>query len=233
MKNYLNLMRFDLITAVCSAGNRPAAAALLIAAAYLILVFLGVPLLSIALYIGGIMLIAPLQGAAEKYNFNKLYGILPVQMRTVIQARFLLIAVTMFFCEAAAFLIGAVSEMLHIYRFESDFAVGIGSLLTYCVMMFVFMLAALSFVEAVHWIYGQANEMKVMIYTFAGIIAAALIVGLLMYMHVLPSFEQLMKMLPESAGGKFVLYALLHLIAGGICAAFCNNTVKKVTPREL
>ena len=65
MKNYLNLMRFDLITAVCSAGNRPAAAALLIAAAYLILVFLGVPLISIALYIGGVLLIAPLQGAAE------------------------------------------------------------------------------------------------------------------------------------------------------------------------
>lgn len=233
MKNYLNLMRFDLITAVCSAGNRPAAAALLIAAAYLILVFLGVPLISIALYIGGILLIAPLQSAAEKYNFNKLYGILPVQMRTVIQARFLLIAVSMLFCELAAFLIGAVSEMLHIYRFEGDFAVGIGSLLTYCVMMFAFMLAALSFVEAAHWIYGQANEMKVMIYTFGGIVAAALLIWLLMHVHILPSFAQLGKLLPESAGGKLALYAVLHLIAAGICAAFCAGTVKKVAPREL
>lgn len=233
MKNYLNLMRFDLITAVCSAGNRPAAAALLIAAAYLILVFLGVPLISIALYIGGVLLIAPLQGAAEKYNFNKLYGILPVQMRTVIQARFLLIAVSMLFCELAAFLIGAVSEKLHIYRFEGDFAVGIGSLLTYCVMMFAFMLAALSFVEAAHWIYGQANEMKVMIYTFGGIVAVALIIGLLMHVHILPSFAQLGKLLPESAGGKLALYAVLHLIAAGICAAFCAGTVKKVAPREL
>lgn len=233
MKNYLNLMRFDLITAVCSAGNRPAAAALLIAAAYLILVFLGVPLISIALYIGGILLIAPLQGAAEKYNFNKLYGILPVQMRTVIQARFLLIAVSMLFCEAAAFLIGAVSEKLHIYRFEGDFAVGIGSLLTYCVMMFAFMLAALSFVEAAHWIYGQANEMKVMIYTFGGIVAAALLIWLLMHVHILPSFAQLGKLLPESVGGKLALYAVLHLIAAGICAAFCAGTVKKVAPREL
>ncbi len=233
MKNYLNLMRFDLITAVCSAGNRPAAAALLIAAAYLILVFLGVPLISIALYIGGILLIAPLQSAAEKYDFNKLYGILPVQMRTVIQARFLLIAVSMLFCELAAFLIGAVSEMLHIYRFEGDFAVGIGSLLTYCVMMFAFMLAALSFVEAAHWIYGQANEMKVMIYTFAGIVAAALLIWLLMHVHILPPFAQIWKLLPESAGGKLALYAVLHLIAAGICAAFCAGTVKKVAPREL
>ena len=233
MKNYLNLMRFDLITAVCSAGNRPAAAALLIAAAYLILVFLGVPLISVALYIGGILLIAPLQSAAEKYNFNKLYGILPVQMRTVIQARFLLIAVSMLFCELAAFLIGAVSEKLHIYRFEGDFAVGIGSLLTYCVMMFAFMLAALSFVEAAHWIYGQANEMKVMIYTFGGIVAAALLIWLLMHVHILPSFAQLGKLLPESAGGKLALYAVLHLIAAGICAAFCAGTVKKVAPREL
>lgn len=233
MKNYLNLMRFDLITAVCSAGNRPAAAALLIAAAYLILVFLGVPLISIALYIGGILLIAPLQSAAEKYNFNKLYGILPVQMRTVIQARFLLITVSMLFCELAAFLIGAVSEKLHIYRFEGDFAVGIGSLLTYCVMMFAFMLAALSFVEAAHWIYGQANEMKVMIYTFGGIVAAALLIWLLMHVHILPSFAQIWKLLPESAGGKLALYAVLHLIAAGICAAFCACTVRKVAPREL
>lgn len=233
MKNYLNLMRFDFITAVCSAGNRPAAAALLIAAAYLILVFLGVPLISIALYIGGVLLIAPLQGAAEKYNFNKLYGILPVQMRTVIQARFLLIAVSMLFCELSAFLIGAFSEMLHIYRFENAFEIGIGSLLMYCVLMFVFMLAALSFVEAVHWICGQANEMKVMIYTFAGIIAAGLLIWLLMHVHILPSFAQLWKLLPESAGGKLALYAVLHLIAAGICAAFCAGTVKKVAPREL
>ena len=112
-------------------------------------------------------------------------------------------------------------------------AAGIGSLLMYCVLMFVFMLAALSFVEAVHWICGQANEMKVMIYTFAGIIAAGLLIWLLMHVHILPSFAQLWKLLPESAGGKLALYAVLHLIAAGICAAFCAGTVKKVAPREL
>ena len=50
MKNLLNLMRFDLITAVCSAGNKQTAAYILIALVFLILAFFGMPLMLLLLF---------------------------------------------------------------------------------------------------------------------------------------------------------------------------------------
>ena len=237
MKNLLHLMRFDLITAVCSAGSRPTAVYLLIAAAYLILVFLGLPLLALLLFIAVLLMIAPLQGIAEKNNFNKLYGILPVPVKQIIQARFLLIFVSLILCELAVLLLGGLSELLHLYRMDiSDSFLTSGMmkhLLMYCVGMFVFFLVSVSYLQMMLWIHGQANEIKIAVYALAGILAAGLVIWLLMHLHILPTFTELYKMLPNTSGGRLALYAVLHLIGAGVCAACCAHTVKIVSPREL
>ena len=237
MKNHRNLMRFDLITAVCSAGSRPTAVWLLIAAAYLILVFLGVPLLALLLFIAAMLMLAPLQGIAEKNNFNKLYGLLPVPMKQIIQARFLLIFVSLMLCELAVLLLGGLSELLNLYRMDiSDSFLTFGmmkSLLMYSAGMFVFFLISVSYVQMMLWIHGQANEMKIAVYALAGILGTVLVIWLLMSLHLLPTFTELYKMLPKTSGGRFALYAVLHLIGAGVCAACCAHTVKIVAPREL
>lgn len=234
MKNLLNLMRFDLISATCSAGNKQTAAYILIALVFLILAFFGMPLMMLLLFVGVLMLTAPLQGIAEKNNFNKLYGILPVPFRQVVQARFLLIFLSLFLCEIVIFLISSLSELLHVYRFDtSDFVIGIPQLLMFCVGIFAFFVSAMSYSQMMLWIYGQENEMKVMVYTMAGLFLTGGLIFLLMYLHILPSPVQLYQMLPETTGGKLVLYAVLHVLTAGICAACCQHTVKKLAAREL
>ena len=236
MKNLLHLMRFDLISATCSAGNRQLAAYCLTGAAFLILAFFGMPLMILLLFVGALMLTAPLQSIAEKNNFNKLYGILPVPFQQIVQARFLLIFLSLFLCETVTFLIGSCSELLHVYRFDTSdtiFVIGIPQLLMFCVGIFVFFVLAISYSQMMLWIHGQENEMKVMVYTLAGLFLTGGLIWLLMYLHILPSPAQLYKMLPETTGGKLVLYAVLHIITAGICAACCQHTVKKLASREL
>ena len=234
MKNLLNLMRFDLISATCSAGNKQTAAYILIALVFLILAFFGMPLMMLLLFVGVLMLTAPLQGIAEKNNFNKLYGILPVPFRQVVQARFLLIFLSLFLCEIVIFLISSLSELLHVYRFDtSDFVIGIPQLLMFCVGIFAFFVSAMSYSQMMLWIYGQENEMKIVMITLAVITVGALAFfgldsyDIIPHINVFPDFDAM------SLAKRTLWYIGLNAGAFVCNVLFGEITAGKISVREL
>ena len=113
MKDILNIMRFDFLTA------KPLALGGMIFTVVLfgILSMLFSPLIASYITFASMIFVIPLQGIADKSGFHKLYGILPVKRRSITRARFLYIFLVHFLTELLEAVIICIAKGAELYRF--------------------------------------------------------------------------------------------------------------------
>ncbi|MBP0973577.1 MAG: ABC-2 transporter permease [Oscillospiraceae bacterium] len=169
MKDILRMMRFDLL----SAAPVALVPLIIIVLAMTGIVFLISPATSGFMLTGALLFILPQGTIAEKSDFGKLYGTLPVNRKNITRARFLFIFTCLFAAEVFALVLTWFSLRLQLIRFlpnqEAEFMqvaaatfknddVNVYSL---TIGFFTIACFAFSFMEMTGQIFGRENDLKV------------------------------------------------------------------------
>lgn len=238
MKDILKIMRFDYFTA------KPIAFGGMI---FTILLFgsLGLffsPMICSYISIIAVILVIPLQKTADKSGFSKLYGILPVDRKSITRGRFLYIFLVFFSFELMELILVAVSKTLKLYRIfpnqnseliqmtKDSFANTQFTLLMVFVMFALFCLLT-SYMEMMGQIHGRESDFKTIVITIGVISVIAFAFVVLSEHNMLPLIK--LPSLPESVGGMLLIGAVLDLLMLAICLLFGEITAKKLVNREL
>lgn len=238
MKDILRVMKFDFLTA------RPLAwkAYILIGIFTFACGLLFSPVAGAYIEFGAMMLVIPLQTVADKSNFNKLYGILPVKRRNIVRARFIYIFGMFFFTELLAVALGMISLRLKLYRlmpkqdgevmqmlkhaFEnpaSSFALVFGFV---AVMTLLF-----TYMEMMGQIFGRENEMRVLIITLGVFSVLTVIFITLTNYDIIPTIK--LPSLPSTLGKTMIMGAGVNAVLFVVSVLFGEITASKLEKREL
>ena len=236
MKDMLKIMRFDFLTAA-DTGYFPAVflAALSVSGA-----FLFGPGCAAALILTSICFILPLTSVAEKSEFHKLYGILPVKRKNITRGRFLYIFMLHFIPEMIALLLLKPAFTLKAYRilpnqgsaslqmienaFSSEFR-------SPCMIIFtVFSISCFAFLymEFTGQIFGHENDIKsimVLLLTVTAVVTTLTALGSHDIIQV--DFEKIRNIKTLTAG--IFLNTLLLMI----CLLLGEITAGKVSAKEI
>lgn len=238
MKDILKVMRFDFLTA------KPVA---LVEIIFVVLLFgvlslLFSPIIASYITFGAAPFVISLQGIADKSDFNKLYGILPVERKSITRARFIYIWLVSFTAELLELLIAVVSKTLKLYRFlpnqDSEMMISVKDSFadTKLILLMIFGIFTLfcllqSYMEMMGQIKGRENEFKIIMITI-GVLALLTFAFTILSEHdMIPAIS--LPSLPESTGGMLILGAVFDIIMLGICILFGEITVNKLMKREL
>lgn len=238
MKDILKIMRFDFLTAKPLAWGGFIIAAVLFS---LLSLFFS-PIICAYITFGALMFVIPLQSIADKSNFNKLYGILPVQRKNITRARFMYIFAVLFLSELFEIVMIVISMSLKLYRVLPNqngemmqmvkdsfsdtsliFIMGLGMFTLFCLMF--------SYMEMMGQIFGRENEMKIIIITLGIICVLAFGFFWLSEHDIIPVFR--LPELPTTTAGKVTMGVILNIVMFGICLLFGEITANKLAKREL
>ena len=238
MKDILKIMRFDYFTA------KPIAFGGMI---FTILLFgsLGLffsPMICSYISIIAVILVIPLQKTADKSGFSKLYGILPVDRKSITRGRFLYIFLVFFSFELMELILVAVSKTLKLYRIfpnqnseliqmTKDSVANTQFTLLMVFVMFALFCLLTSYMEMMGQIHGRESDFKTIVITIGVISVIAFAFVVLSEHNMLPLIK--LPSLPESVGGMLLIGAVLDLLMLAICLLFGEITAKKLVNREL
>lgn len=238
MKEILKIMRFDFLTA------KPFAMGIFIIGAVLFftLSLIFSPIINAYISFVAMIFVMPLQSVADKSDFNKLYGILPVKRSNITRARFLYIFLVIFASEILEFVLAVISKSLKLYRllpnqnaetmqmvknsFEDKtfMLIMIFGIFTVFGLLFLYM-------EMMGQIYGRENEFKIIMITM--IVLTVLLIGFfaLSDREIIPTIK--LPSMPSTVSGYLLLGAVLNVVMLGISLLFGEITVNKLAKREL
>ena len=238
MKEILKIMRFDFLTAKPFALG----GVIITAVLFSLLSLFFSPMICAYITFGAIMFLVPLQSIADKSNFNKLYGILPVQRKNITRARFMYIFFVHFLSELIEVLIIVISMSLKLYRVLPNqngemmqmvkdsfsdtsliFIVGLGMFSLFCLMF--------GYMEMMGQIFGRENEMKIILITLGVLSVLAIGFFMLVDHDIIPTFK--LPDLPTTLKGKVILSVILNIVMFGLCLLFGEITANKLAKREL
>ena len=238
MKDILKIMRFDFLTA------KPVA---LISFLLVLIICCGLglvfsPMICGYTMFGAMVFVIPLQSMADKNNFNKLYGILPVERKNITRARFLYIFLVHFASEIIEFISAVIAKALKLYRLlpnqdgemlqmiRESFA-DTNLIFTIIIGMFAFFCICFSYMEMMGQIFGRENEMKIITISLG--VVVVLIVGFLTLSEhdIIPTFS--LPSMPSSVSGKIILAVVINIVMFLLCMIFGEITAKKLSGREL
>lgn len=200
------------------------------------------PMICSYISIIAVILVIPLQKTADKSGFSKLYGILPVDRKSITRGRFLYIFLVFFSFELMELILVAVSKTLKLYRIfpnqnseliqmtKDSFANTQFTLLMVFVMFALFCLLT-SYMEMMGQIHGRESDFKTIVITIGVISVIAFAFVVLSEHNMLPLIK--LPSLPESVGGMLLIGAVLDLLMLAICLLFGEITAKKLVNREL
>ena len=238
MKDILKIMRFDFLTAKPLAFG----GMLFTVVVFGILSMLFSPIIASYITFASMIFVIPLQGIADKNGFHKLYGILPVERKSITRARFLYIFSVHFVTEVLELLIGWIGRTAKLYLLlpnqesanmlmvKKSFE-DINLSLDMVFGMFVFCCLIFSFMEMMGQIFGRENEFKIILITIGIIALIAFIFSILSEHDIIPIIK--LPSLPESVSGMMILGAVANIIIFGICVLFGEITASKLAKREL
>lgn len=231
-------MRFDFLTA------RPLAlgAFIFIAVMCFLLSLFFSPIICAYIMFGAMMFVISLKSIADKSEFHKLYGILPVQRNNITRARFLYIFLVYFLTELLEVVLAVIAYSLKLYRVLpnqnsetmqmvkdsfSDTLLILGMI----VGMFALCCLIFGYMEMMGQLFGRENEMKIILITF-GIITVLIVGFLVLSDHdIIPTLH--MPKLPTTIAGKVTLGVILNIVMLGVCLLFGEITANKLAKREL
>ena len=238
MRDILHMMRFDYLTA------KPIALTGAIFAVGLstVLCLLFSPIIAAYFSLAAMIFVIPLQGAADKNGFHKLYGILPVERRSITRARFLYIYLVHFIMQMLGLLVACISKALQLYRFlpnqdsetmlmvKNSFAdtklmllmvFGVG--LVFCLLF--------SFMEMMGQIFGRENEFKILLIVVGILALLAFVFSLLTDRDLIPVMQ--LPHLPEKVPAQLALGLGADVLMLGLCILFGEITASRLARREL
>lgn len=238
MKDILKIMRFDFLTV------KPVAMTeiLIISAFCFILSLIFSPMICSYIMFMSIVCVIPLQNIADKNDFNKLYGILPVKRKNITRARFLYIFLIHFITEIIEIAVALVSMRLKLYRILpnqesekiqmiknsfSDYVTAFSAIVgIFAVLCLVFL-----YTEMMGQIYGRENEFKIIMITLG--IIVFIIMGFLFLSDkgIIPMLK--IPDIPSSTSGKIILAAVINIVVFGLSVLFGEITASKLSKREL
>ena len=238
MKDVLKMMRFDFLTVKPMAMTIIIIVGLFTFAASL---FFSPVICSYISFIA-VMFVFPLQGVADKSNFNKLYGTLPIDRKNITRSRFLYIFLVFFLFEIIELVLAFISRSLELYKilpnqksemmefiknsFENTLFQNVA-----IVGIFAGLCLILGYMQMMGQILGKEHEFKVLIITMGVIVL--LIFGFLMLSDhdIIPTFK--LPGIPGSTAGRVILAVVLNIAAFGVCILFGEITANKLAKREL
>lgn len=238
MKEILKIMRFDFLTA------KPFALVIFIIGAVLFFVLSLIlsPIVNAYTSFVAMIFVMPLQSVADKSDFNKLYGILPVKRSNITRARFLYIFFIIFASEILELVLAVISRSLKLYRIlpnqNAEMMQMIKNsfedttfMLIMIIGMFTIFCLLFSYIEMMGQIHGRENEFKIVMITM--IILTVLLMGFfaLSDHEIIPTIK--LPSLPSTVSGYILLGAVLNVVMLGICLLFGEITVNKLAKREL
>ena len=238
MRSILKIMRFDFLTAK---PNGLAACCAVLAACFALCLFFS-PAIAAFAVLGAIVLVIPLQSAAEKSGFHKLYGILPVERKSISRGRFLYLFLVFFLTELLECAAAGISITLKLHRLLPDqngammmkirtaFADVSGTFLT-IIFLFAALCLIFSYMEMMTQIFGRENEMKTILFTVSVISVLGVIFAILQEHDLIPVVT--LPQLPHTASGVMLLGAAIHAVTLGLCILFGEITAAKLAVREL
>lgn len=238
MKDILKIMRFDFLTV------KPLALGGMIFTVSLfgILSLFFAPLIAAYITFGAMSFVIPLQGVADKSEFHKLYGILPVERRNITRARFLYIFLVHFMTELLELVLAATAISLKLYRvlpnqngeimqYVKDSFEDTKLTLLMIIGMFTLFCLIFSFMEMMGQIYGRENEFKIIMIAIGVLVLIVFAFVILSEHDLIPAVS--LPSLPESVSGMLILGAVLDIIMLGICLLFGEITASRLAKREL
>lgn len=196
------------------------------------------PGLSIIAYFGAAALFLPVQMIAGRGTFNPLYGILPIQRKSITRAGFIENGLTCIAAELFVLLLKTVSDKLQFFMLlrnalnKVDQPAPQPSGMEVCIAFFCVTLLFLCYFRMTSDIFGQENEMKIFLITMFVLFVMFIIFYQLLDRQIIDA-DFINQRIPQTGGGKFLLAVLVHLLVFGICTLFCEITVKKLAKREL
>ncbi len=238
MKDILNIMRFDFLTAKPIAFGAMLCTVLLFG----ILSMLFSPIIASYITFVSMIFVIPLQGIADKNGFNKLYGILPVNRKNITRARFLYIFLIHFVTELLELVLGCIARTAKLYlllpnqegatmQMVKESFEDTSLALEMVFGMFIFLCLIFSFMEMMGQIFGRENEFKIIMITLGIIAAIAFVFTILSEHDIIPVVK--LPSLPESVSGILILGGVSNVIIFGICLLFGEITAGTLAGREL
>lgn len=238
MKDILKVMRFDYLTA----KKYALAAVIVVAVLFGALSLLYSPVVSSYFTFGAMLFVIPLQSAADKNDFNKLYGILPVDRKNITRARFLYIYIVHLCAQLFELMLAAAAINLKLYRILPNQGSEMLQMIqnsfedTKLVLIMIFGVFALfclmfSYMEMMGQLFGRENEFKVIAISIGVLSLLALAFVFLSSHDLIPVVK--LPSLPETTSGLLLLGAVFDLVMLGICILFGEITASKLAKREL
>lgn len=182
----------------------------------------------------------PVQSMAARCDFNKFYGIIPIRRSTITRAAFLEYTVSAFIGELIALVVHTIAATAKLYLSIRQAFTGILEDISakqspeqsamIVMILFAIICIFVCYMRMMSDIFGQEHEAKILIVSVFVLLVILMPLFVLRLKNVLPPARDY---LPQSAGGKAVLVCAVHLVTFGICALFCETTVKKLANREL
>lgn len=234
MKDILKMVQFDFI-----AGEKLLPLCLIVLAADAAAAMLLMPAVAPVFIPFAVCIFLPVQSIAARCGFNKLYGILPIRRSTVTRAAFLEYTVSALIGEVISVLIYTAAKAAKLYLSVRQALSGIiedstqqnsNQSAAIAVILFAVICMFICYMRMMSDIFGQENEAKILILTVFVLLVILTPLLVLRLKNILPPAAA---WLPKSTGGKALLICAAHLATFGICALFCEITVKKLANREL
>ena len=240
MKDILRIIKFDYYVAAPTALP----ATLLSIFVVSIVSLLAFPGASSYLAFVAMAFVIPLQGAAEKKGFARIYGVLPVKRENITRARFAYIFLAHFSMEIIGIIMAVISILLKLNRFLPDkasvlvevaeenysfhtfmnFGMCVGAFAVFCIIF--------SYMEMAGQIFGRENEMKILLISLAVSIAVIFGYGALSTHGFLPmiNFD---KMTDMSIKKCIIISVGSNILTAVLCVIFGLITTKAVSKREI
>ena len=242
MRDILKIVRFDLLTAAPFAVRGFVLLAVLC-------VWMGIfyaPITLAFIIFGALLFILPLNGVAEKSDFSKLYGQLPVSRKSITKGRFMYIFLVCFLTELAEIVLAVASHALKLYRVLPDRnsalleEVGYAFEQEAATLFAIFLLFGIvcisaSYMEMKIQIYGSENIFRIILTTFLKLfgVFAVLCVYELTVGFIYSGLNYCLAEIVDYAGSAVCFGIVVNIVSFALCLLHSFRTGRKLSGREL
>lgn len=238
MRDIINLMKYDFYNI-----QSQLKLFVIMSSFFIPLGFFLYPETSVYFILIAMIFVSPLHGMSEKYNFNKLYGLIPVKRKNIIRAKFLFIFIAHFFMEMISYSVIIIAINTKWYKLIVDTKTAFGKIantsfkddqlyigIIFATVIFASMCSIFIYVEMMGQIFGRKNELKITIITF--FILTLLAIGLTKFVN--PDFTNFkMPSTPKTYESLIKFSMIINLITLAISIFLSEITAAIISRREL
>lgn len=239
MKDILKMINFDF----CNIKSFLAAGSVLTFVFVILGIFISPVICSYTTFIMAALVIVPLQNISNKTDFKKLYGIIPINRKNIVRARFLFIFLVFFITEIIESVFAFISYKLRLplnmsvkynetTEFLKDSFNDPSFIIIAIVAIFVIVCLMFTFTEMVGQIFGRENEFKLILITLSVITILAVGFFWLSDHNIIPTIKLNLN-ISKTTFSKIMIGIIVNAALLGINLLFGEITANKLAKREL